>query len=428
MALRALDFLEVDQVYQRGVASLVHAISLTAESNLDQFFPAIQQTAATGEKTGNLLVTALALCSLAENEKKIGQLRQSQAHLEQALQLAVDAQGNRLPIAGRVLIGLGDLRREWNDLEKARSLTEEGIALLERYELVGAFSGYMVLARIEQTVGNVALSRQAIHKAFQSALAFDLTDLDDISVAMIEARLSILQGDLEAANRWAESRHLITETGPSLEVPEVDRYIARFRKYELEILARLWLAQGRPREALSLLQVLFAEFERVDRPAMRIGIRLLQALACLDLGEHSQALGYFEQAIELAESEGYIRTILDEGEGVVALLRQAVARPTAGRPASTTAYLHQLLVAAGEAEAALSPPAPATVASLTEPLSAREMDVMRLLTGSLSASEIATELVVSPSTVRSHIKSIYAKLEVHSRYQAVARAKELKLI
>jgi LuxR family maltose regulon positive regulatory protein len=177
-----------------------------------------------------------------------------------------------------------------------------------------------------------------------------------------------------------------------------------------------------------LLQMLFAEFERVDRPAMRISIRLLQALACHDLGEQAQALGYFEQAIELAESEGYIRTILDEGEGVVALLRQAVARPTAGRLASTTAYLHQLLVAAGEAEAALSPPAPATVASLTEPLSAREMDVMRLLTGSLSASEIATELVVSPSTVRSHIKSIYAKLEVHSRYQAVARAKELKLI
>jgi LuxR family maltose regulon positive regulatory protein len=430
MALRALEFLEEDQVYQRGVASLVHAISFTAGDNLDQFFPAIQQAAATGERTGNLLVTAMALMSLAENERKIGHLRQSQAHLEQALQLAVDTQGNQLPIAGRVLIALGDLGREWNDLENARSLTEEGITLLERSELVGAFQGYMVLARIEQAVGNVALSRQAIQKASQSALAFDLTDLDDQFVAMLEARLSILQGDLETANRWVESRHLITETGPSLEVPEVDRYYARFRKYELEILAHLWLAQGRTQEGLSLLQVLFAEFERVDRPAMRIEIRLLQALACRDLGEDAEALDYFEQAIELAKPEGYIRIFLDEGEGAIALLRQAVARPTAGRSASTTAYLHQLLAAAGESEAALFPTArvPAHAASPTEPLSNREMDILRLLAGSLSATEIADELVVSPSTVRSHIKSIYAKLEVHSRYQAVARARELKLI
>jgi ATP/maltotriose-dependent transcriptional regulator MalT len=117
---------------------------------------------------------------------------------------------------------------------------------------------------------------------------------------------------------------------------------------------------------------------------------------------------------------------LDEGAGVIALLRQAAARPVAVRPVATTAYLNRLLTEAGEP---VSPtPVQVPAASLVETLSAREMEVLRLLASSLSAGEIANELVVSPSTVHSHIKSIYAKLEVHSRYQAVARARAVKLI
>jgi LuxR family maltose regulon positive regulatory protein len=425
MSLRALDHLDTHEVYLRGVASLIQALSLVTGEETPESLSAIQMAAEAGVKTGNLLVAVSALASLAETEKKLGLLQQTRAHLEQALTIAVDAQGHRLPVAGRSLIGLGDLSREWNDLEQARRLTLEGITLLEQSEMVGAFQGYLTLARIEHANGDFTASQQALRKAWDFAKAFEASDLDDQTVSLLEAKLAILQGKADFAQRWVERRSLMVDSGPSLEIQ--DPYLARLRKYELVVLARLWLAQSQPERAQPLLDALFTEFERANRPWVMIEIRLLQALTWQALRNAAQAMDHIEQAIALAESQGYIRTFLDEGEGVIALLRQAANRPVDVRPTSTTAYLHRLLTAAGEPATAPLTPRPARPLSI-EFLTSREMDVLRLLGGSLSAAEIADELVVSVSTVHSHIKSIYAKLGVHSRYQAVARAKTLKLI
>jgi LuxR family maltose regulon positive regulatory protein len=311
------------------------------------------------------------------------------------------------------LIGLGDLSREWNDLEQARRLTLEGITLLEQSEMVGAFQGYLTLARIEHANGDFTASQQALRKAWDFAKAFEASDLDDQTVSLLEAKLAILQGKADFAQRWVERRSLMVDSGPSLEIQ--DPYLARLRKYELVVLARLWLAQSQPERAQPLLDALFTEFERANRPWVMIEIRLLQALTWQALRNAAQAMDHIEQAIALAESQGYIRTFLDEGEGVIALLRQAANRPVDVRPTSTTAYLHRLLTAAGEPATAPLTSRPARPLSI-EFLTSREMDVLRLLGGSLSAAEIADELVVSVSTVHSHIKSIYAKLGVHSRY------------
>jgi len=155
-------------------------------------------------------------------------------------------------------------------------------------------------------------------------------------------------------------------------------------------------------------------------------IRIQQALACRLLDRQGQALVFIEKALTLGKPEGFIRSFLDEGWGLLDLLRQAAAHPATNRPTAVTAYLNRLLAEAGETGA---PAVPSTAPTpLIEPLSGREVDVLRLLAGSLSAAEIADELVISSHTVHSHIKSIYAKLEVHSRYQAVDRAKTLKLI
>jgi LuxR family maltose regulon positive regulatory protein len=426
LADQALAHLEAGEVYLRSIANLVQALSISTGDDPLQGSWAFQQIVAAGKQAGNLLVTVLALVSLAENNRKLGRLHQAKIHLEQAVELALDAQGRRLPIAGRALVSLGDLTREWNDLPQARRLTQEGIALFEQSELVGAFQGYLTLARIEYASGDAAASRQAIQQAWRWAQAFDASTLDDQTVALMEMRLDLLQGQTDNARRWAAEQGFLVNASPPLPIPSTDGYQTRLRKYELLVLARLRLAQSQPEQALPLLNSLYAEFERVNRPGMMLEIRLLQAQACRLLDRPAQALEFVEKALAQGQPEGFIRSFLDEGEAVLDLLRQAARRPTASRPAAVTAYLERLLAEAGEPRLPATPPASQT--PMLEPLSAREIDVLRLLAGSLSASEIAGELVISTHTVHSHIKSIYAKLDVHSRYQAVVRAKALNLI
>jgi LuxR family maltose regulon positive regulatory protein len=149
-----------------------------------------------------------------------------------------------------------------------------------------------------------------------------------------------------------------------------------------------------------------------------IRILALQALARQARGDLDQALSTLERALILAEPEGYVRTFLDAGEPMAGLLSQILSGDVA------PGYVARLLGAFGQ-EAELPPPA---MASLVEPLTEREVEVLRLLVAGLSNAEIAEELVIAVSTVKSHVNHIYGKLGVESRTQAVAKAQELLLL
>jgi LuxR family maltose regulon positive regulatory protein len=210
---------------------------------------------------------------------------------------------------------------------------------------------------------------------------------------------------------------------------QIDAFVQdRILKYEHLMLARLLIAEECPTEALVLLDKVLPTMKQRGRIGRMIEIHVLKALAFQALGDVTQAMGALERALSLGEPEGYVRIFVDEGEPMSRLLRQAAARGIA------VEYANRLLAALGETKDerrktdADSSPAPRPVPSLIEPLSEREIEVLRLLTTSLSSTEIAEELVISVNTVRSHVKSIYAKLDVHSRYEALARAKELNLL
>jgi LuxR family maltose regulon positive regulatory protein len=159
------------------------------------------------------------------------------------------------------------------------------------------------------------------------------------------------------------------------------------------------------------------------RMGRAIEILVLQALASRMRGDIPAALPSLERALTLAEPEGYIRIFLDEGSCMAELLREAAAgRIMAG-------YSGKLLTAfaGGQHREVVESPSP-TPQSLIEPLSQRELEVLRLFNTELSGPEIARELVVALSTVRTHTKSIYSKLNVNDRRAAVKRAIELGLI
>jgi LuxR family maltose regulon positive regulatory protein len=228
-------------------------------------------------------------------------------------------------------------------------------------------------------------------------------------VAELRARLWVRQGNAAAASRWARAHrsNLVDEPSPSL---------AR----EVEQMAVVWvlIAQGQAGEALRLLARLLEAAEAAERTKSVIKVGILQALACQVQGDPDQASSALERALSLAELEGYVRSFVDEGEPMARLLRHALIKGT------TPNYVARLLAAFGEAEASASP----AMESLIEPLSERELEVLRLVAAGLSNREIAQELVVAVSTVKSHINHIYGKLDVKNRTRAVARAQTLGLL
>jgi LuxR family transcriptional regulator, maltose regulon positive regulatory protein len=170
------------------------------------------------------------------------------------------------------------------------------------------------------------------------------------------------------------------------------------------------------REAMGLLARLLQAVEAGKRTGRAIEILIVQALAHQAQGDIPAALIPLQWALSLAEPEGYIRIFVDEGLPMAILLEKAAQRGIAPN------YVHQLLTATGRA-----PDRPPITQVLIEPLSERELEVLRLLGTDLNGPEIARELVVSLNTMRTHTKNIFSKLGVDNRRAAVRRAEELKL-
>ncbi len=173
---------------------------------------------------------------------------------------------------------------------------------------------------------------------------------------------------------------------------------------------------------MQLLERLLEDAEARARRGSALEILLLRALAFAAEAHRTQALTSLERALLLSEPGGYIRLFIDEGEPILALLRQAHARGIA------PGYVATLLSAFGELEARASLLRTSRADSLVEPLSERELAVLRMLVAGLSNAAMAQELVITVGTVKRHVNSIYTKLGVTSRTQAVARAHALQLL
>jgi LuxR family maltose regulon positive regulatory protein len=268
----------------------------------------------------------------------------------------------------------------------------------------------VAMARIRQAEGNLAGALDLLNEAERLYMGDMFPNVRPVPA--LKARVWIAQGRLGEALGWAHEQGL-----------SVDDDLSYLREFEHITLARVLLArytderaEASIHEATRLLERLLLAAEEGGRTGHVIEILVLRALAHQALGDIPAALACLERAMTLAEPEGYVRVFTDQGPPMASLLRAAAKQGIARN------YVRRLLAAVSETEHD-SP----VKQALIEPLSERELDVLRLLGTELDGPAIARELMVSLNTVRTHTKNIYAKLAVTSRRAAVRRAAELGL-
>jgi LuxR family maltose regulon positive regulatory protein len=329
--------------------------------------------------------------------------------------------GRFLPFhAGECHVGIAQVLYERNELDDALEHVTNGIELtrqLVEYQLPGL--GLVLLAWIRQAMGHADAALAIIDEACRIHPATDIVSL--ISGVHVErARLLLAQGQMATAERWVRERGLTEQD--EVTYPRERDYL---------VLARVLLAQGRPDLALGLLERLDALAHSQGRTGSLIEIRALRSLALQAAGDRQGALSLLAEALKLARPEGYVRVFADEGPPMAALLRSLSGARQRGRVAAGSGadaeHLYRVIRAFGSAREPADKTAPAAP-GLFEPLTGRELEVLRLLAAGKPNHEIAQELVVSLETVKKHANHIFDKLGAANRTQAVAHARRLGLI
>ena len=356
----------------------------------------------------------------------LGEVQRAQGNLDAALathRQALDTLGesSQKALTGPAHVGLARVLYERDELAAALDHATRGVALSRQLAFTQSLAaGLVIVARIRHAHGDAAGAREAVGEAGRVGLSPQVITLFN-PVPSQRARLLLAQGDVQAAAQWATAAGLSPDGQP--DYPREPAYL---------VLARVLLAQDDHGPALALLQRLLDAAVSEGRIGSIIEIQAVLALALAACGDHASALGALTEALTLARRHGYVRVLADEGPPMRALLAQLSAARTAKQHAAgriDPGYLAALLRACSQA-GGTPPPRRSAVAppGLAEPLTDRELEVLRLLAAGKSNQRIAHDLVVALDTVKKHVTHILGKLGAANRTEAVARARQFGLI
>ena len=419
-ANQALAYLPEQDLTWRGSVGIVLGDAYGFQGDMTAAYQARLAAAQACQASGDIYFQMIANLKLAITMRAQGQLQPTIDLCSSQMQLANKMGISQSPVAGWCLAVWGEVLAELNDLDAALEHTKKGIELVEKgVDLSMIGWSYLCLIRVLFSKQAFTEIEAIIQKMTQVAREGDVPPWITNQVALWQTRLWLEQGQHELASQWAAKSGLDVN-GEKKPLADTDY----FQLIEYIALARVLLAIGGSAEAIGLLQWLSEQSKTGGRTARLIEILILQALALQTLGEEETAVTTLEQALILAEPNGFIRVFVDEGSPIARLLYEAANRSI------SPDYARQVLAAFPIPEPKptdLLRSKPSTD-ELIEPLSEREIDVLKLLAQGLPRQEIATTLVLSPHTVKSHVRNIYGKLGVHSQMQAVVKARALGIL
>ena len=410
-ARRVLELAPADDHLCRASAAGFLGLTSWASGDLEAGHSAYAECMAGLRRAGYIADTFGCAIALADIRRTQGRLGEAMRTYEQALQRAPEQGGPVLRGTADMYVGMSEVHRERDDLPAA---TRQLLRSQELGEHTGLpqnrYRWRVAMARIRQAEGDLGGALDLLNEAERLYVGDFFPNVRPVPA--LKARVWIAQGRLGEPLGWAREQGLSAEDD-----------LSYLREFEHITLARVLLARYQDEhaeasihEATRLLERLLPAAEDGGRTGHVIEILVLRALAHQTLGDIPAALASLQRAMTLAEPEGYVRVFVDEGPPMASLLRAAAKQGTAGN------YVRRLLAAVGET----GHDSPVKQA-LIEPLSERELDVLRLLGTELDGPAIARELMVSLNTMRTHTKNIYAKLAVTSRRAAIRRAAELGL-
>ena len=365
---------------------------------------------AEGRQAGEPHLMLTAGFALGRIQQAQGRLQAAYRTYEEGLQFAANT-GSKVVLSAAVAhIGVAQIFYERNQLGEALQHTMEGITLGRQLVSTQSLAtGLITLAWTRQAMGDSVGARQAMNEADQLSQNPDIVSLHNPAPAE-RARLCLVQGDLKETVRWVEERGL-DEDKPSYA-----------RELEYLVLAKTLLNRNLSNPALTLLENLEAAARAQNRVDSLIKIQVLQALAFQAVGRTDQAMRALAEALMQAEPEGYIRTFVDEGPAMAALLHQAALRGV------IPDYGARLLAAFPAIDRGIQTSPSSATFGFNEPLSERELEVLRLLASGSSNQEVAKFLSITVTTAKKHVSNIIRKLGVNNRTQAVSRGRDLGLL
>jgi LuxR family transcriptional regulator, maltose regulon positive regulatory protein len=398
-----------------NIADFIYAMLLGRRGELDEpadlLLECIQRdTAARGKTAIPLVVPLLARIRLMQ-----GRLHEA-ADLCRGTLRSINKSGTG-PFyrSGSLNIILGEVLREWNDLDEAETQIREGIRVNEPWQMISADAlGYGALARVQEARGDIEGATATLHKL--ETMFEDRTQPPDWEGEMrsLKVRLWLASGDLAGAVDWA--RHFPIQPYPT-PIQETDLLTA----------ARVRMAEKNYPEAGHILEALNQAPGIEKRTNRKIKINLLMACVLAAQNQMSQAFQLLESSLSLAEPEKLTRVFLDIGQPMQQLLAQWLAHASSGR--GRNYGIHLLTQFAAEPNGIAATAAEVSPdGSLIEALTRRELDVLGLLAAGLSNRQIAEKLILSLGTVKFYVHAVMEKLGVHSRTQAILAAKEHNLL
>lgn len=400
-----------DDTLEQANILIILGLAIQNAGDLSAAIQALRNAASSSLKAGNRYLYIYASSCLVYALKGAGRLHEAMEILQEVEKLAGQSDEEYFVLA----IGLaakGEILRLWNELDESLKSAQQAVDLAEKWKQADTLHySLSVLTDAHLALGNLEQAGIIIQRS--KWIASLVSDWFMIITEFQEAKLNLACGNFGAFLQWKQHRCTADE----------------MRNMYYPVLAKYLILQKEFSEALKVLEEGIARLTAAGLWGRTIELHLMKSVIFSTLGKKEKALASLKVALKMAEPEGYVYLFVIQGKPLVGLLRQAI------RKGIHKEYAQKILGIMEVEESRVrkmglrgQEERPAAGLEVPEALSKRELEVLRLLNTQLSVPEIANELSVAPSTVRTHVRVIYNKLGVHGRLEVIQRAKELGLL